>query len=813
MEPNYVGQNGRIDAMAAAWLLDEDHVFFLDNEITWDGRNHGFTGAQLNAGNMDEVPVFMSNYETLMNGVLDLMTTLENDEALRVPREAINPSLHEAIREGDLTGITLFNLIACGHAIKILNTQENVYQVIYDNRLARGIPAFYKLVSRMIWDMREYNGIEAPFQVAFASARNIDADQYLRDFNGMVPGAVSESMWTEQVNEAPIVELPAESEVADYVEEIAQGFASGFDAPTDMQADEELFETSLSSVANEFPKTIAIEGTHVLGRATRIESIKVGDPLVLAADWQSQYFNPVCIEVFNTDGETLGNLNEQFTPAMSGNRELACLLPYITATVESVTPLSQRRKGSKHALMDIKLELDANILDDGLWAPQVCKAVVKQAKELLALPAAERVVLSKGALVASGLMGNVATGKAKDTSNPIGSVFEKPDAPAEIDEGSEAASEDADLGSLLSGLMGALDGLADSVAEEMGVSREELDGMVESGGLGGWTFDQGKTAKGRRFTIGLPDQYAAVEKCGGRPLAGPADDFQEGEDADYSESSQVIYSDMLGDLDDETRESYLGAFVPEARAQMNRQTAYSNIQSPLGGGVVDDWIVDGKNCQVQIFDMELPSFFGPPNHEYYVKPVVYDHEDQLRITDSFSNLATGELKELAFAIARTVELDKPMELKRVSELERCQEESVGLDAFTELVNTVCNILVMSTGWRISGHYWRARRKAGDDIQAFSDGVPSLMAGAFNEALADRAKYFGAFVSALEGQKRLGAADFDAMWKLVGEVGDMLMTDRLEIDGDEETSEAANATGLIKIPETYQEFRSKWQALQ
>ena len=337
--------------------------------------------------------------------------------------------------------------------------------------------------------------------------------------------------------------------------------------------------------------------------------------------------------------------------------------------------------------------------------------------------------------------------------------------------------------------------------------------MVESGGLGGWTFDQGKTAKGRRFTIGLPDQYAAVENCGGRPLAVPTDDFQEGEDSDYSESPQVIYSDLLGDLDDETRESYLGAFVPEARAQMNRQTVYSNIQSPLGGGVVDDWIVDGKNCQVQIFDMELPSFFGPPNHEYYVKPVVYDHEDQLRIADSFSNLATGELKELAFAIARTVELDKPMELKRVSELERCQEESVGLDAFTELVNTVCNILVMSTGWRISGHYWRTRRKAGDDIQAFSDGVPSLMAGAFNEALADRAKYFGAFVSAHEGQKRLGAADFDAMWKLVGEAGDMLMTDRLEIDGDEETSEAANATGLIKIPETYQELRSKWQALQ
>ena len=637
MEPNYVGQNGRIDAMAAAWLLDEDHVFFLDNEITWDGQNHSFTGAQLNAGNMDEVPVFMSNYEMLMNGVIDLMTTLEGDNALRVPREAINPSLHEAIREGDLTGITLFNLIACGHAIRILNTQENVYRVMYDNRLARGIPAFYKLVTRMIWDMREYNGIEGPFQVAFASARNIDADQYLRDFNGMVPGAVSEPMWMEEANGAPVVELLAESEVTNYAEENAQGFASGFDAPTDMQADEEHFER------------LAIEEA---------------EPIVAAG---------------------------------------------------------------------------------------------------------------------------------------------------------EPSGEEVNLTSLLSDDLGALNDLADSLADEMGVSREEFDAMAEKTDektkVGGWTFEQGKTAKGRRFSIGLPDQYAAVEDCGGRPLAVPVDNLREGEDADYFESPQVIYSDILGDLNDETREIYLGAFVPEARIQMSRQTLYSNTQSPMGGGVVDDWVVNGKNCQVQVFDVELPPFFGPPSHEYYVKPVVYDHEDQLRITDSCSNLAPGELKELAFAIAKTVELDKPMELKRVSELGRYQKEVADLDAFTEMVNAVSNILIMSTGWRINGHCWRERRNVGDDIQAFSDGVPSLMAEAFNEALADRVEYFEAFVDALEGQKRLGAADYDAMWKLVGEAGDMLMVDHLEIDGDEEMSASANATGLIKIPEKYQELRNKWQALQ
>lgn len=62
----------------------------------------------------------------------------------------------------------------------------------------------------MIWDMRGYNEKEVPFQGTFTFARNIDADQYLHDSDGMVPGAVSEAMWMEDVSSAPVIELPAE---------------------------------------------------------------------------------------------------------------------------------------------------------------------------------------------------------------------------------------------------------------------------------------------------------------------------------------------------------------------------------------------------------------------------------------------------------------------------------------------------------------------------------------------------------------------------------------------------------------------------
>ena len=44
MEPNYVGPNGRINAMAVAELFANDFAFFNPDEISWDGRHNAMTG-------------------------------------------------------------------------------------------------------------------------------------------------------------------------------------------------------------------------------------------------------------------------------------------------------------------------------------------------------------------------------------------------------------------------------------------------------------------------------------------------------------------------------------------------------------------------------------------------------------------------------------------------------------------------------------------------------------------------------------------------------------------------------------------------
>lgn len=104
-----------------------------------------------------------------------------------------------------------------------------------------------------------------------------------------------------------------------------------------------------------FPVIKEIEGTGYYGRAKRFEKIHAGDPLVLKTDWKSRDYSPVAIEVSNSEGETLGYLGEN---GELPNLETLALLAdenLIKASVQTVTPLSKRRKNAKYALMDIMI--------------------------------------------------------------------------------------------------------------------------------------------------------------------------------------------------------------------------------------------------------------------------------------------------------------------------------------------------------------------------------------------------------------------------------------------------------------------------
>lgn len=383
-------------------LLSDDWFFFMDDEITWDGHHHAIAGAQLNGAKADELLDFVNScipgfddVNEVFQYFVTLLNEIEKDEGLIVPRAMIAPGVQKAIREGDLTGLTLANLAACGKAFCVQKAKAGSYRVIFDSRLIIGIPSFLDLVARLVWDLRQCtNSMRGkPFEISFLQARNIDADHYLGSVEAPVPGAQKYAMFMK-VTEAPRIALPSASEATEYQEQVS----------IELSPEDDMALNFVYALVRDFPCTKPISGTHHLGRAGRIEHVKVGDSLILAADWNCEFFDPAGIEVFNEQGETLGYLEGVIGPMRGA---LALILPHVTATVESVTPLSKRKMGSKYALMDVHMELDDDATVEGILNVDPSSELLAQARGLLIRPKSERTVMSRANIDISQLKGRI----------------------------------------------------------------------------------------------------------------------------------------------------------------------------------------------------------------------------------------------------------------------------------------------------------------------------------------------------------------------------------------------------------------------
>ncbi|MCI9494925.1 MAG: hypothetical protein HFJ67_04635 [Adlercreutzia mucosicola] len=187
-------------------LLSGNWLFFNEGEIIWNGEHHEIVGIQINAAQVDELMSFWNRYTTDFDDVnevveyfLAFMRELEEDEALVVPRDRIAPGICRALPDGPLTGITFANLAACGAAFQVVSVKGDTYSVVFDTRLAIGVPQFFNLVARLLWDWRQIlKSVQGePFKIIFGAARNFDADQYLGGVVEPVHGAQENPMILE----------------------------------------------------------------------------------------------------------------------------------------------------------------------------------------------------------------------------------------------------------------------------------------------------------------------------------------------------------------------------------------------------------------------------------------------------------------------------------------------------------------------------------------------------------------------------------------------------------------------------------------
>ncbi|WP_293813851.1 hypothetical protein [uncultured Parolsenella sp.] len=194
-------------------LLSDDYVFFQDNEISWSKGHHVIKGLQVNSPKQRDLATIavengFDDINDLLNYFIAFMSEVEKDEALVIPKASISKALHPIVRRGDLTGITLANLAASMAAFRVLNDKPNSYTVVYASTLADGIPHFFDLICRLLWDLRlcmtSLKGV--PFQVTFARCLNLDLSQLLKGNVSRVDGA-QDDPGTVDVTDAPAIDL------------------------------------------------------------------------------------------------------------------------------------------------------------------------------------------------------------------------------------------------------------------------------------------------------------------------------------------------------------------------------------------------------------------------------------------------------------------------------------------------------------------------------------------------------------------------------------------------------------------------------
>lgn len=198
-------------------LLSDYYAYFDDGMIAWDGHHHAATGLHVDnekvpeltelatQGGFDDLNDYLSCF---VDGFLNNL--VEADEDLIVPRSAIHEALYPMLREGDLTGLVLADFCGCNKALVIDNPAPDAYCVMYATRIARGIPQFFNLVTRMLWDMRQglCSQQDVSFKVTFVAAKNVDPSMLVVDGVADVPG-MQKNPGTMMVRSAPKIWLDA----------------------------------------------------------------------------------------------------------------------------------------------------------------------------------------------------------------------------------------------------------------------------------------------------------------------------------------------------------------------------------------------------------------------------------------------------------------------------------------------------------------------------------------------------------------------------------------------------------------------------
>ncbi|MGO5451886.1 hypothetical protein ACTQWD_05770 [Collinsella sp. LCP19S3_B6] len=129
-------------------LFCDGWLFLTHSDVTWDGSSHAVKRIRINADKSERLLSHVREHFTDVPSNIDLcqyvgatLEELEKHAEPVVPRDVVSPRL-QLLFEGDLTPITLVQLICVGDWLSVRQGNEGEIRVTYDERLAQQISGF-----------------------------------------------------------------------------------------------------------------------------------------------------------------------------------------------------------------------------------------------------------------------------------------------------------------------------------------------------------------------------------------------------------------------------------------------------------------------------------------------------------------------------------------------------------------------------------------------------------------------------------------------------------------------------------------------
>lgn len=129
-------------------LFCDGWLFLTHSDVTWDGSSHAVKRIRINADKSERLLSHAREHFTGVPSNIDLcqyvgatLEELEKHAEPVVPRDVVSPRL-QLLFEGDLTPITLVQLMCVGDWISVRQGNEGEIRVTYDERLAQQISGF-----------------------------------------------------------------------------------------------------------------------------------------------------------------------------------------------------------------------------------------------------------------------------------------------------------------------------------------------------------------------------------------------------------------------------------------------------------------------------------------------------------------------------------------------------------------------------------------------------------------------------------------------------------------------------------------------